>query len=108
VGLHQRGGRRRGLVPGAVRSRPCGAAQRSCAGAGPLPRDGAQLPMDCILLLGGVAGAAAGLRHMQLSQWRPAIGGRPHRRPSRRRVSPVPFFLADCGGLLVGWVFCWT
>ena len=27
------------------------------------------------------------------------VGGRPHRRPPRRRVSPAPFFLADCGGL---------
>jgi hypothetical protein len=57
------------------------------------------------LLLGGVAGAAAGLRRMQRSRWRPAIGGRPHRRPPRRRVSPAPFFFADCGWLLVGRVF---
>ena len=28
------------------------------------------------------------------------------RRPPRRRVSRDPFFLADCGKLLVGWVFC--
>ena len=27
------------------------------------------------------------------------VGGRPHRRPPRRRVSPAPFFLADGGGL---------
>ena len=32
-------------------------AQRSCAG--PLPRAGAQLPVDCVLLLGGVAGVVA-------------------------------------------------
>jgi hypothetical protein len=37
-----------------ARSLPCGAAQRSYAGSGPLPRAGAQL----VLLLGGVAGAA--------------------------------------------------
>jgi hypothetical protein len=34
-------------------SRPCGVAQRSCAGAGPIPRAGTQLPVDCVLLLGG-------------------------------------------------------
>jgi hypothetical protein len=44
---------------GGARSRPCGAAQRSCAGSGPLPRAGTQLPVDCALLLGRVAGAAA-------------------------------------------------
>ena len=32
-----------------------------------------------------------------------ALGGCPRRRPSRRRASPAPFFLADCGGLSVGW-----
>jgi hypothetical protein len=86
--------------PGGARSRPCGAAQRSCAGSGPLPRAGSQLPVDCVLLLGGVAGAAAaGLRRMPRGRWGPAIGGRPHRRPPRRRVSPGPFFLADCDGL---------
>jgi hypothetical protein len=63
---------------------------------------GAQLPVDCVLLLGGVTGAAAGLRRMPRSRWRPAIGGHPHRRPPRRRVSPAPFFLANCGGF--GWV----
>ena len=49
------GGAGGGGGPGAARSRPCGAAQRSCAGAGPLPRAWAQLPVDCncILLLGG-------------------------------------------------------
>ncbi len=84
---------------GGARSRPWGAAQRSCAGSGPLPRAGVQLPVDCVLLLGGVAGAAAGLRRMPRGRWGPAIGGRPHRRPLRRRVSPAPFFLADCDGL---------
>jgi hypothetical protein len=92
--------------PGAARNRPCGAARRSCAGAGPLPRAGAQLPVHCVLLLGGVAGAGAGRRRMPRGRWRPAFGGRPHRRPPRRRASPAPFFLADCGGLSVGWVFC--
>ncbi len=38
---------------GRARSRPCGAAQRSCAGSGPLPRAKTQLPVDCVLLLGG-------------------------------------------------------
>ncbi len=38
---------------GGDRSWPCVAAQRSCAGAGPLLRAGAQLPVDCISLLGG-------------------------------------------------------
>jgi hypothetical protein len=55
------------------------------------------------LVTGGVAGAGAGLHRMPRGQWRPAIGGRPHRRPPRRRASPAPFFLADCGGLSV-WV----
>jgi hypothetical protein len=27
---------------------------------------------------------------------------------TRRRASPDQFFLADCGGLSVGWVSCWT
>ena len=57
-GLRRRGGRRRGRGPGGASSRPWGAAQRSCAGSGPLPRAGAHLPVDCVLLLGGVAGAA--------------------------------------------------
>ena len=48
----------------------CGTAQRSWAGSGPLPRAWTQLPVDCVLLLGGVAGAAAaGLRRMQRRQW---------------------------------------
>jgi hypothetical protein len=51
VGLRRRGGRRRGRGPVGARSRSCGAAQRSCAGSGPLPRAGAQLPVDCVLLL---------------------------------------------------------
>ena len=52
-------GRRRGRGPGEARSRPCGAAQRSCAGSGPLPRVGVQLPASCcwgvwlVLLLRG-------------------------------------------------------
>ena len=64
-GLRRWGGRRGGRGPVGARSRPCGAAQQSCACSGPLPRAGAQLPVDCFLLLGGVAGAAAaGLRRM--------------------------------------------
>jgi hypothetical protein len=104
----RRGGRRRGRGPGGARRRPCGAARRSFAGAGRLPRAGAQLAVDCVLLMGGVTGAGAGLRRMPRGRWRPAIGGRPHRRPPRRRASPTPFFLADCGGLSVGWVSCRT
>ena len=51
---------------------------RSCTGcAGPLPLAGAQLPVDCVLLLGGVAGAAAGLRRMPRGRWRSAIRGPP-------------------------------
>jgi len=57
---------------------------------------------------GGVAGAGSRRRHMPRSRWRLAIGGLPDRRPPRRRASPAPFFLADCGGLSVGWVSCWT
>jgi hypothetical protein len=45
--------RRRVRGPGAARSRPCGEAQRSCVIDGPLPRAGVQLPVDCVLLLGG-------------------------------------------------------
>jgi hypothetical protein len=85
VGLRRRGGRRRRRGPGGARSMPCGVAKRSCSGSGPLPRAWAQLPVDCVLLLGRVAGAAAaGLRRMPRSLWGPAIGGRPHQRPPRR------------------------
>ena len=45
--------RRRGRGPGGACSRPCGAAQRSCAGSGPLPRAGTQLPVDCVLFVAG-------------------------------------------------------
>ena len=38
---------------GMARIRPCVAAQRSCAGDGHLPRAGAQIPLDYVLLLGG-------------------------------------------------------
>jgi hypothetical protein len=43
VGMRWRGGGRRGRITGVARIRPCGAAQRSCAGAGHLPRAGAHL-----------------------------------------------------------------
>jgi hypothetical protein len=56
---------------GAARRRPCGAARRSC-GAGRLPRAGSQLAVDCVLLLGGVAGAGAGRLRMPRGRWRPA------------------------------------
>ena len=55
---------------------------------------------ELCLLAGEGAGAGAGRRRMTRGRWR----GRPHRRPPRRRASPAPFFLADCGGLSVGWV----
>jgi hypothetical protein len=60
VGLWRRVCLRRGRAPDAARSRPCGEAQLSCSGDGPLPRALAQLPVDCVLLPGGVAGAGAG------------------------------------------------
>jgi hypothetical protein len=47
-----------------------------------------------------------GYKTIDPHSWKPAIGGRPHRRPPRRLASPVHFFLADCGGLSVGWVSC--
>jgi hypothetical protein len=108
VGLRRQGGRQLGWGPGAARHRPCDAALRSCAYAGRLPRAGAQLAVDCVLLLGGLAGAGEGLRRMPRGQWQLAIWGHPHQRPPRRRASPAQFFLADCGGLSVGWVSCRT
>jgi hypothetical protein len=36
-----------------------------------------------------------GVRHMPRGLCRPSIGGHPHRRLSRRRASPAPFFLAE-------------
>jgi hypothetical protein len=50
-----------------------------------------------------VAGAGAGRLRIPCGRWRSALGGRPRRRPPRRRASPAPFSLADCGGLSVGW-----
>jgi hypothetical protein len=55
----------------------------------------------------GMGGAGAGQSRMPRSLWCPALGGRPRQRP-RRRTSPAPFFLADSGGLSVGWVSCST
>jgi hypothetical protein len=52
----------------------------------------------------GVAGAGTRHRPMQHSQCRPVLGGHPRRRPSRRRASPVPFFLTNGDGLSVEWV----
>ncbi len=40
VGLLRQGGRRQGRSTGVAHSLPCVAAQRSCSGAGPLPRQG--------------------------------------------------------------------
>ena len=51
-----------------------------------------------------VAGAGARLKQMPHCLWQTVIGGHPRRRPPQRRASPVPFFLADCEGLSVGWV----
>jgi hypothetical protein len=53
VGLGRQGGRQRGRAPGAARRRPRGAAGRSCAGSGPLPRAGAQLVVDSSCSWGG-------------------------------------------------------
>jgi len=58
VGLWWRGGGRRGRGTDEARSRQCGAAQRSCAGAGHLPRAGAQLWTASFCW--GVAGAMQG------------------------------------------------
>ena len=76
-------------TPGGARRRPCVAVRRSCTG-------------------NKVAGACAGRRRMPRGQWRPALGGRPRRRPPRRRASPAPFFLAGCSRLSDGWVSCRT
>jgi hypothetical protein len=46
-------GARPGRGPGAARRQPCGAALWSCVCTGLLPRAGAQLPVDCVSLLGG-------------------------------------------------------
>jgi hypothetical protein len=48
---------------------------------------------------------APGLRH-QRRFWRVELGGRPRRRPTRRRVFPDQLFHADGGGLSVGWISC--
>ena len=40
--------------------------------------------------------------------WRVELGSLPRRRPTRRRVFPAPLFCADCGGLSIGWISCWT
>ena len=61
VGLRWRGGLCRGRGPVTAHSLPCDAAQLSCVCADPLPRAWKQLPVDCVLLLGGVAGATEGL-----------------------------------------------
>jgi hypothetical protein len=68
----------------------------------------AEVRCGLCLVNGGVAGTGEGRRRMPRGRWRPALGGRPRRRPPRRRASPAPFFLANCGGLSVGWVSCWT
>ena len=59
VGLRWRGGGRRGWSTGVARIRPCGAAQRSCAGAERLPRAGAQL-WTASFCWGGVTGGVRG------------------------------------------------
>jgi hypothetical protein len=85
VGLRQRVGLRRGLVPGVDRSRPCGSAQRSCDGSGPL----SLWTVSCCW--GGCLVLMRGCDTLPHSRWGPGIGVRPHRRPPRRRVSPDPF-----------------
>ena len=57
---------------------PCVTALWSCTCAGPLPRAGVQLTVDCVLLLGGLTGSGAGLRSVPHCLWLPAIGGCPH------------------------------
>jgi hypothetical protein len=54
------------------------------------------------LVAWGVGGAGAGRRRMPRGRWRPALGGRPRRRPPRRRASPAPFFLATVAGCRLG------
>jgi hypothetical protein len=72
----------------------------------PSPCRGAA-PCGLHLVAGGVAGAGAGRLRMPRGRCRPAIAGRPHRRPPRRRASPAPFFLADCGGSIMTGVYEW-
>ena len=103
VGLRSRGGWRRWQDPDGARRLPCGAAWRSCAGAGPLPRAGTQLAVDCVLLLGGVTGAGAGRRRITHGRWRPAIGGRPRRESAS--TSGLSFPVLPCQlWQVVGWV----
>ncbi len=65
-------------TPGVARLLQCVTELLSWACAGPLPRAWDQLDVDCVLLLGGVAGAGTGRRRMTSSLCLPAIGGRPH------------------------------
>ncbi len=89
-----------GVGGGGARAWP--AAGRVARRSGPAPAL-ATFPVQgrscglCPFAWGG-GWCGAGLRRMPSGRWRPAIGGRPHRRQSRRRVYPAPFFLADCGG----------
>jgi hypothetical protein len=89
------------------RGRPPGAAHGLCAGFRQCGSFVEVCDVDCVLSLGrGLVLVRGG--GMPSGRWRPALGGRPRRRPPRRRASPSPFFLADCGRLSVGWVSCWT
>ena len=65
------------------------------------------LTMPSTQRCGRCSGAGAGRRRMPRGRWRPVLGVRPRRRPPRRRASPARFFVADCGGLSVGWISCW-
>jgi hypothetical protein len=94
-----------GVGGGGARAGP--AAGRVARRGGPTPAlapflVSGLIPLWTCVVGGGVAGAGAGRRRMPHGLWRPAIGGRPHRRPPRRWASPAPFFLAYCGGLSVG------
>jgi hypothetical protein len=78
VGLGLQGGLLLARTPGVARLLPCVTELLSWACAGPLPRAWDQLNVDCVLLLGGVAGAGTGCRRMPSSLCLPAIGGLPH------------------------------
>ena len=80
-GSRRRGGRKRGRAPGAA------------------------LPLRASALSHGDGAPGAGAEDCITSArrlWRAKLGNRPRRRPTRRRASPAPLFLADGGDLSVG------
>jgi hypothetical protein len=90
-GLRRGGGRLLGRVPDAVRRRPRGAPQRSCAGAGPLPRAGAQIVVRV---------STGGLPLMGLTRGclRASPGGRPRTVTACRRRPRVNARRLLCAG----------